>query len=631
MKILSLNNVYSYKSYKNDLSKVSYGSLFYKNQADVVSFCAKKYDQDSILNPTNHCAYCGCKVYNEQQIDGIAKEILVSKADRLQGKIRSIIEKLESAKYSQEIALAKRLESEQEIKFFRDFSQIAAKKSFLRGDAIFEQVYSMNREQAIEELKKNMKPLLRTIDHVSPQNLEQENNNADINLVEACYCCNHNIKKGMSFNEFYVMFPSIQNNMPEEKFNYAYSKLLDSGKSGISQRLSATNMLKLLQRLFIQRTEAASYLDSIDFRIKNSKNEIQDSIASCEEEIREKTLEIEELEALYTELSKDSEYMALLKRLQCQTQLEAEDKAKNVMILRRQKISNSMNELRSPKPSQNKKKEELSPEQREQKYNLLKKSLDELNRQIRTQEDKILELQMQLSQLDRDFPSIEILQQKKNKLERLLEKHTRLGDVNSQILEYSERMDNLMLQESQLQQKINALPDYNIEQNNCTREEVEQFERYKSLVDALNYISEHPNGGPIKILINQSAKKQISDEVESLLTNTLVQQFIVEGNRTQLSSELQSITKQKDSIEQQLDELFKEKSQLEQECSGSDMNELLGEIKDISSALRRLNEKSNNIKIPQKINSLKTEVTLLRATIADLEKKLKEIVKEYSL
>lgn len=94
---------------------------------------------------------------------------------------------------------------------------------------------------------------------------------------------------------------------------------------------------------------------------------------------------------------------------------------------------------------------------------------------------------------------------------------------------------------------------------------------------------------------------------------------------------MQSITKQKDSIEQQLDELFKEKSQLEQECSGSDMNELLGEIKDISSALRRLNEKSNNIKIPQKINSLKTEVTLLRATIADLEKKLKEIVKEYSL
>ena len=75
------------------------------------------------------------------------------------------------------------------------------------------EVDGIENEEAFKLLKENMKPLMLTIDHVSPQNLDEENNNVDSNLVEACYCCNHDLKKGVTFPEFYAMFPSIKENI----------------------------------------------------------------------------------------------------------------------------------------------------------------------------------------------------------------------------------------------------------------------------------------------------------------------------------------------------------------------------------------------------------------------------------
>ncbi|MCD7879574.1 MAG: hypothetical protein LUG16_06560, partial [Candidatus Gastranaerophilales bacterium] len=55
---------------------------------DIVSFSAKNYSKEDIINPTNHCAYCGCKVYDNSQIESLANEILISKYDRNEGKIK---------------------------------------------------------------------------------------------------------------------------------------------------------------------------------------------------------------------------------------------------------------------------------------------------------------------------------------------------------------------------------------------------------------------------------------------------------------------------------------------------------------------------------------------------------------
>ena len=195
MKISNITALYSSKTYTSTETKKTFPRQI-GIPCDVVSFTAKKYDDESIVNPTNHCGYCGCKVYSESQIDSIAKEILLSKYDRLQGKIKSVLEKLEGAKYSEELALAKRLENKDQIQFFKNLLDAASKKPFLKGDALFQQVYQVNTDEAMKILVANLNPLLKTIDHISPQNEGKDNQHSDINLVEACRCCNHDLKKG---------------------------------------------------------------------------------------------------------------------------------------------------------------------------------------------------------------------------------------------------------------------------------------------------------------------------------------------------------------------------------------------------------------------------------------------------
>lgn len=624
--ILKINNT---PSETNKINQTNPFKIRNSLNADVVSFSAKKYDADSIINPTNHCAYCGCKVYTDDQLTSIAKEMLSSKAYRLQGKIKSVLEKLEGAKYSQEIAVAKRLENADQINFFKNFLDISSKKSFLRGDAIFQQVYSLSSDEALELLVENLHPLQRTIDHISPQNLAQDNNSADINLVEACYCCNHDLKKGSSFEEFYTMFPSIKNNMPEDKFQFAVSKLLDSSKSDILQRLSASNMLKLLERLFIQRTEASNYLDSIDFRIKNSKNDILSSIGSCKDEISQKRKEISELENQYESLRQDSEYVALLTRLNYQSQLDSLHDIIQSLREKRQKTSNAINDIKNPKRSQNKKRDELTPEQKKARIDDLKAQLNNLSSQLDSHLQKEAELTSKIKELDSKFPTIEMLQREKNNLSRLIEKHNRLKAVLSEIASLNDNYSKLNTVETQLNTELSSIVISGIDIESCTEEERKQYERFLSLIDSLKYIEEHPNGGAIKVLINTSAKIQINSELESLKDNPLVIEHRAKEKYASISSILESTKKQIESIEKQIDTLEQEKQSLSVECSEISQSEAKSKLVQVSAQIRNLVEKSNYLKIPQLINTLKAEIALLESTINDLQDKKAQIESMY--
>ena len=431
MKIYSINPFFR-KSTFNTNSSINYSaSVFQNNSCDIISFSAKKYDAESILSPTNHCAYCGCKVYTEAQIEGIAKDILVSKADRLNGKIKSVLEKLEGAKNSLDLSTAKRMENVEELQFFKKFAEIASKKSFLKGSAIFEQVYNLDNERALELLIKNLHPLLKTIDHVSPQREEKENLNSDINLVEACYCCNHDLKKGVSFAEFYAMYPSIKDNMPSEKFQYAASEILDSSQAGIMQRLSATNLLKTMQRLFVQRTEAVNYLDSVDFRIKRCDMSIESAIQKCFDEISEKEQELNQREQKLAELKLDAEYTAILERLELEKNIFSQDTVIDGLVEKKQRISSQINELRnSDKKSKNKKKpetsysernknktSELTEEQKQQRIIELKSILSDTETQ--RQEHVLIkdELSKKLQDLVAKYPTIQMLQHEKYQID----------------------------------------------------------------------------------------------------------------------------------------------------------------------------------------------------------------------
>lgn len=602
-------------------------NVFYKyNSGDVVSFSAKKYDADAIVNPTNHCAYCGCKVYTEQQIDSIAKEILTSKSGRLEGKIKSILEKLEGAKHSDELSVAKRIENEEQIKFFRNFLEISSRKSYLRGDAIFAQVYEVDRDKALELLVTNMHPLLRTIDHISPQNLEQENNNSDVNLVEACYCCNHDLKKGSPFNEFFTMFPSIKQNMPADKFEYAMSNLLDSSSSGINKRLSASNMLKFLERLFIQRTDAMNNLDSINFRIKTAKDDIQHAIDECKQDIEEKEQEIAELEEKHAVLSKDFEYVAILNRINLQSTLSSVKDALDSLRARLQRQSAALNELRNPKQGRkSKKKDELSPAEKEEKIKSLRSSIDTLNSQIAAQEEQETRILSSIKTLDDKFPSIDMLQQQKRGIDRLIANFNRIDVLQTQISELTEKKDGLEAQMKDISSKLSAIPDTLIKPEECSDEQNDALEKYKMLIDALKFIKEHSNGVGIKAIINHAAEGHINEEIIVLRENPVVQQFDNAAKRTQLTAEYNKLSSQFNSTQSSLDELTKEMTELEKTTADVSRADAETQSAELAEAIRRVNDKMIHIKIPQRIATLKAEVTLLESTIENLMQKQNEI------
>lgn len=632
VKIYSINNSYKVNSYNRASSIVSNPFVLKDLQmGDVVSFSAKKYDADSIINPTNHCAYCGCKVYTEPQIDSIAKEILSSKADRLEGKVKSVLEKLDGAKHSQEIALAKRLENEEQIAFFTNFLDVSSKKSFLKGEAIFEQVYNLEKEDAFELVKKNLHPLQRTIDHVSPQNEEKENNSSDVNLVEACYCCNHDLKKGVSFNEFYTMFPSIKNNMPKEKFEYAMSQLLDSSQTNILQRLSASNMLKHLERLFIQRTEAANYLDSIDFRIKGCKAGIAESVNSCKQEIADKQSQIIELEAKFEELNKDPEYVAMLERYRLTTQLDTLGGTISSLRERRQRASSSLNEIRNPKQSKKQQVEKLSKEEKEARIATLKSTLETLGAQIAKHEEEELNLQIQLEDLDKKFPTIETLQQRKNRADSIFNAHVSLNKEKDYLQEKRNQKARLISEETSLSEEISSMPEetisFNVEE--YSQEEQELFARYQALVEAITYIDEHPNGNNMKSLINTAARKKMSEELDSIINEPVIIDYKSCCYRSDLEAKLQKVTKEKEDVQKCIERSEKQCEDLGRTTSAMTMVEASETSRTLSETVRRLTEKQNYIKIPQRIATLYAEITLLNQTIQDLIAKQEKIDSSY--
>ena len=621
------DNSYNFPSYNQFLI----GKTFRK---DNVSFSSKNYDISSITNPTNHCAYCGCKLYNETQIDSIAKEILNSKAGRLEGKVRSVLEKLSDAKHSQEIAVAKRIENKDEIDFFNNFLDIASKKSFLKGEEIFLQVYHQDSEQAQKTLVKNMHPLLKTVDHVSPQREDKDNCNTDINLVEACSCCNGKLKKGISFNEFYAMFPTIKNNMPKEKFQYAMSQVLDTSQNQVLKRLSAVNMLKFLERLFVQRTETQNALDSVDYRIKDCKSGIQDSIEKCNQEIAEKQQEKSELEAKFEELKKDSEYVAMLKRSELQSKLDAVSIALDSNRARRTRLNDSINSLKSPQKKNKKKPEKASmtDEEKAKKIEQYKSDIQILSAQIEEQENQKFEFEIAIEELNTEFPTIEMLQMKKSKADSVINTHATIEKESKLLQERQERLSELETEEHETEKQIEEMPESSSSfiLESYTQEEQETFKHYNDLVEARTFIEEHPNGGSVKIIINSRAKAPIDKEISELEEMDIIKDYKAANKRKGLNAKLERIRKNKHDVIALIHNSEKSIKNCKRTTEYMTREEAEEQSSMLSEKIKNLTEKQGNVRIPQIIVSIEAEILMLTKTIEDLIAQQKKIEEAYS-
>ena len=632
MKIQSVSNLYNPFKQRFVFDKAeTYSPMNRKNEnsfGDIVTFRAKKYDIDSIINPTNHCAYCGCKVYSEAQIESLAKSMLSSKSHRLQGDIKSVLEKLESAVRSEELTFAKKIENREEIEFFRKLQKIAEDKSFLKGDAIFQQVYNMEPEEALELLKRNMRPLTRTVDHVSPQNLEEENNNADINLVEACYCCNHDLKKGMSFPEFYAMFPSIKENMPPDKFHYAHSNLMSSSASSILSRMSATNLLKYVQRLFGQREETVSRLGSIDFRILEANSSVSTSIQNCKDEILSKQAEIETLQTKLDSVSSDEEYQALIKRIQKVNQRDQLINAIQTLRDRRSNISSALNDLRNPpKKAKKNPKVQMTDAEKEEKIQAYKASIATLNQDIELQESRKDDLELEIMELDENFPTLEMLQVSKNKVDAIISAHVKLGaekanleQLNSSLLSCQQGIFNL-------EAEILQYSENDFDPSLFSEEEQTLYQRYLALVEAAKYIEAHSAGNGLKAIINTAAKNSIDSEISELLQSNIVISANEALKRKELQDEIDSLRKQESELKKQISSAEKNIENYLKVTAGKTLEDAQIESQSLTAHIRRINDKQAYLKLPSVISALKAEIILLQSTIKDLEVKQLDIEK----
>ena len=623
MKISSINNLYNpFKTIRlnNKASASSIGSPFLNNNlvGDVVVFRAKAYSAESIENPTNHCAYCGAKVYTDAQIESIAKAMLQYKSHRLHGEIKSVLEKLDTAERSYELTVAKQLENKEEIAFFKKFLEQAMDKSFLKGDAIFQQVYSLEYDEAFELLKKNMKPLTRTIDHVSPQNLGEDNKDDEINLVEACYCCNHDLKRGMPFSEFYTMYPSIKENMPSDKFKYAHAQLLSSSDS-VLHKLSATNLIKLLSGLFEQRDRVLSQLDSVDFRISESATSVQHSINTCNEEIKSKEVEIEELTAKLNLISSDEDYVAMLKRISLLKQKTENDADLATLRDKRKNVSDSLNDLRNEPKKGKKVKSKLSDDQKEQRIASYKFQLMELNQQISQKEARDAQLLAQIAELDSEYPTIEMLQAEKYSFDAISTAHNQL-DAERQNLEQLQKIHSLHSFDAQkLESEISQYPEGNFDVSKYSQEEQSMYSSYMSHLEALKYIEQHSAGGGVRSLVNKSAKVQIEQELERLQSIPVIVVAAGYLRRKELASQLEVVKKQLTEVSNQISSSQNKIKQLEKKTADCTFDNAQVQSRKLASRIRELTEKQNYLKIPQTIEKLEAEIILLTSTIKSLE------------
>ncbi len=639
---MNIKNI-SFLSVKQNLGKsekfssafVSSPSLFKLNKplmADVVSFSGKRYEEETIVNPTNHCAYCGCKVYNQQQIDSLAKEIMNSRSNRLEGKIKSIREKLTEAKNSIELSSAKKESNKKEIEFFDKLLELSSTRAYMSGEDILKSVYNIEKDEALKLINKNLLPLQKTIDHVSPQNLEQKNNNSDINLVEACTCCNGRLKEGMSFPEFYLMFPSIKNNMPSNKFDFAVNNVLDNSQDNILKRLSATNLLKHLSLLFIQRKETSNYLDSIDYRIEGCKSSINGAVESCKSEIADKERQISDLQAKLDTLNKDDEYTAIVNRQKLSNDIEVNDNLISSLKGKRERISNKINEIRnnnSSNKSRKKNKNNVKPmtkEEAEAEIKSLKQELTSLKEQITSREETKSSLLAQVSELNSKFPTIEMYQNIKREAERVYNAYLSLEEVKKSLVQNTNEYKNIEEKMQYIKSFMDVIPNSNFNADDYAKDDVVKFQRYNELNEALNYILTHPNGGSVRNCIHSAAQKTIESEISDLKKEDIIIDFNMALKKKELQKYYDSLSKKFENVKQKITYDNKDIIQYERIIKQMSKDEAYSRMLESQDAIRRLSEKETYIKIPQTISKLRTEILLLNNTIDDLLKKQNEII-----
>ena len=612
MNILPINyNLFNVYQKNNHEAQNSTLKMRPQLSCDTVSFSGKDYSKSQIEHPTNHCAYCGEKVYSEQKLLSKAKTIANHNKKFLEGDIRSILQNI--GQIGNDSHLAKREENSKEIKFFNELNTLSRKYPRILAKDLVNQYLNPDKKDPVDVIFDNMHPMLSTIDHVDPQREKSDNMNNQMNLVEACYTCNHDIKNGLPFDEFLALYPTIAYFMPEDKLDFANV----NGTKTLSRTIESTEDITELQtRLKSLESKRATAQSQVDCLTRDIQECLGDMDTAIQMQLREKNGKEQELENFQKEVQDmrlDPEFQIISEKKQLSDRLSSLKKTKqqtttsisriNAALKKEDKKNSTVEKLKRKKQRQ---REEVDNDEKKER---LGQKLEAAQAALVHTNEEIEQVSKRLQTLRAKLPDIEDLREQKQGLEEKIKEYEQYRAATKELQAVQNiTMPNLTQRKAALEQRKTE-----IEQSQSLEmsdEEKEKYKKYKETLKQLDLIKSKERDKELKeiLLISEEHFLRQRDALENdpaVQKAKKIDEY--EYIKKQINNADEDILDAQDRQSRLIGEVFA----FERAYSNENEEEIKQQLTKLNETIKRLESKAKWINVEDKINKLKAEISII--------------------
>lgn len=614
MNILPINyNLFNVYQKNNHEAQNSTLKMRPQLSCDTVSFSGKDYSKSQIEHPTNHCAYCGEKVYSEQKLLSKAKTIANHNKKFLEGDIRSILQNIGQIGNDSHLAKRKREENSKEIKFFNELNTLSRKYPRILAKDLVNQYLNPDKKDPVDVIFDNMHPMLSTIDHVDPQREKSDNMNNQMNLVEACYTCNHDIKNGLPFDEFLALYPTIAYFMPEDKLDFANV----NGTKTLSRTIESTEDITELQtRLKSLESKRATAQSQVDCLTRDIQECLGDMDTAIQMQLREKNGKEQELENFQKEVQDmrlDPEFQIISEKKQLSDRLSSLKKTKqqtttsisriNAALKKEDKKNSTVEKLKRKKQRQ---REEVDNDEKKER---LGQKLEAAQAALVHTNEEIEQVSKRLQTLRAKLPDIEDLREQKQGLEEKIKEYEQYRAATKELQAVQNiTMPNLTQRKAALEQRKTE-----IEQSQSLEmsdEEKEKYKKYKETLKQLDLIKSKERDKELKeiLLISEEHFLRQRDALENdpaVQKAKKIDEY--EYLKKQINNADEDILDAQDRQSRLIGEVFA----FERAYSNEDEEEIQQQLNTLNETIKRLESKAKWINVEDKINKLKAEISII--------------------
>lgn len=614
MNILPINyNLFNVYQKNNHEAQNSTLKMRPQLSCDTVSFSGKDYSKSQIEHPTNHCAYCGEKVYSEQKLLSKAKTIANHNKKFLEGDIRSILQNIGQIGNDSHLAKRKREENSKEIKFFNELNTLSRKYPRILAKDLVNQYLNPDKKDPVDVIFDNMHPMLSTIDHVDPQREKSDNMNNQMNLVEACYTCNHDIKNGLPFDEFLALYPTIAYFMPEDKLDFANV----NGTKTLSRTIESTeDITELKTRLKSLESKRATAQSQVDCLTRDIQECLGDMDTAIQMQLREKNGKEQELENFQKEVQDmrlDPEFQIISEKKQLSDRLSSLKKTKqqtttsisriNAALKKEDKKNSTVEKLKRKKQRQ---REEVDNDEKKER---LGQKLEAAQAALVHTNEEIEQVSKRLQTLRAKLPDIEDLREQKQGLEEKIKEYEQYRAATKELQAVQNiTMPNLTQRKAALEQRKTE-----IEQSQSLEmsdEEKEKYKKYKETLKQLDLIKSKERDKELKeiLLISEEHFLRQRDALENdpaVQKAKKIDEY--EYIKKQINNADEDILDAQDRQSRLIGEVFA----FERAYSNENEEEIQQQLNTLNETIKRLESKAKWINVEDKINKLKAEISII--------------------